>query len=109
MRTRASTSCTCSRSAPSTTPSSTRGPRRSCRGSAADSRAEPRQRAAQQPRDLHLRDARPAGDLGLREVLDEAQVQQLAIAIVEQVAQAAEGDDVLRARELLVVAAERLG
>jgi hypothetical protein len=45
--------------------------------------AEPFQAVAQQPRDLHLRAADPHGDLRLRQFLDEAQPQQLPLAIVE--------------------------
>ena len=43
--------------------------------------AQTLQRAAQQPRDLHLRDADPLGDLRLREILPEAQEQDLALAL----------------------------
>src|ERR1700693_5288213 len=42
--------------------------------------AQPLQRAAQQPRNLHLRDADSVGDLGLREILAEAQVEDLTLA-----------------------------
>ena len=43
-------------------------------------RPQPRERAPDQPRDVHLRDADALGDLGLRHVLDEAQVQDQALA-----------------------------
>src|SRR5947208_4871913 len=42
--------------------------------------AQSRQRLADQPRDLHLRDADALPDLGLRHVLDKAQAQHLALA-----------------------------
>src|SRR4051794_27041488 len=42
-------------------------------------RAQPAQRLADDPRDLHLRDADALPDLGLREVLLEAQPQHLAL------------------------------
>ena len=43
-------------------------------------RAQPRDRLADDPRDLHLRDADALADLRLREVLLEAQAQDLALA-----------------------------
>src|SRR5688500_6779755 len=42
--------------------------------------AQPRERLADQARDLHLRDADARADLGLREVLGEAQPEHLALA-----------------------------
>ena len=42
--------------------------------------AQARDRLADDARDLHLRDADPLADLGLREVLGEAQAQDLALA-----------------------------
>ena len=43
-------------------------------------RAQPLERAPDQARDVHLGDADALGDLGLREVLDEAQVQHDPVA-----------------------------
>src|SRR5438270_697105 len=70
--------------------------------------AQARQRAADQPRDLHLRDADALGDLRLRQVLDEAQVQDAPVTLVEHAAQRTQHGDLLRAVQALVLDAERV-
>src|SRR5918995_6263451 len=45
--------------------------------------ADPLQGAAEDPRDVHLRMADPLGDLRLRQVLDEAELQDQPLALVE--------------------------
>ena len=47
--------------------------------------AQSLERGPDYARDLHLRDADPLADLALGQVLDEAQVQHLAVPLVEQV------------------------
>jgi len=64
------------------------------------------QGAADEARDLHLRHADAARDLGLREVLDEAQVEHLAIAVVEHAAQGAQRRDLLGAVDAFVDVAD---
>src|SRR5438105_12553184 len=50
--------------------------------------AQAGQRLADQPRDLHLRDADALADLGLRHVLHEAQAQHLALARADRLHEA---------------------
>ena len=60
-------------------------------------------------RDLHLGDADPVGDLGLRQVLLEAQAQDLAVAVAEHLHRVVEQHAHLGALELDVAAAQRVG
>src|SRR5829696_216420 len=62
---------------------------------------EPRDRAPQDPRDLHLRAADPLGDLALRHVAREAQEEDLALALRQRADQHA--DDRLMLREVEAV------
>ena len=71
--------------------------------------AEARERPAQDPRDLHLRAPELGRDLRLRHVAHEPQVQRVAVALVEQVAQVAQVGDLLGQREALVLRADRVG
>src|SRR4051794_18541488 len=64
------------------------------------------QRRAQQPRDLHLRDADPGADLPLGQVLVEAQAERLLLLAAQ--ADALGGDRRLGALERQVLVAERL-
>src|SRR5689334_19151504 len=70
---------------------------------------QPRERLADQPRDLHLRDADALADLRLRHVLGEAQAQDLALARTQAEHQPVEGRSVLGEAEAGVVAADRVG
>src|SRR6186997_957637 len=54
------------------------------------------QRAANQPRDVHLRDADLLGDLRLGQAFEEAQVQDLALPLVEDTETRCEDGAVLR-------------
>src|SRR3954449_8945021 len=74
-----------------------------------DIHPQPREGLADEPRDLHLRDTDALGDLGLRHVALEAQAQDLAVALAEDVEGVVEQDADLRAAELGIGAAERLG
>src|SRR5215211_6174668 len=53
--------------------------RRYCRSSANGGVLQLRDRPADQTRHVHLRDAEPAADLSLRELLPEAQAQDLSL------------------------------
>src|SRR5215207_6211156 len=55
----------------------------------------PLERAPQQPRDVHLRDADALGDLALREPGEEAQQQDAALALAQRAEAAAELDALL--------------
>ena len=70
--------------------------------------AEPLDGGAEDPRDLHLRDADPLADLALRQVLDEAQVQDLAVALRQRLEPLLEHHVVLDLVEVLVAAADLL-
>ena len=67
------------------------------------------ERLADDPRDLHLRHPDDARDLGLREILGEAQAQDLAVALAEHLDGAVEQDAQLGTLELEVAAADRVG
>ena len=64
------------------------------------------QAAGQQAGDVHLADAEPAGDLGLREALEETQVQDRALPGRELGDEGREGDPVLAVDQVLVLAAQ---
>src|SRR5689334_5842152 len=66
------------------------------------------ERRAQDPRDLHLRDADVLADLALREVLGEAQVEHAVLARRERADAARHDVAALDEREGLVLAADRL-
>ena len=68
----------------------------------------PRERLADDAADLHLRDADALADLGLRQVLDEAQAQDLALARADRAQQPAQRGAILGEAEALVVAADRV-
>src|SRR5213076_1796430 len=68
--------------------------------------AQPGQRLADEPGDLHLRDADALGDLRLGQILHEAEVQDAAVALVEHVAQRAQRGDLLGALDALVLVAD---
>src|SRR3954470_24287900 len=72
-------------------------------------RAQAGDRLPDQARDVHLRHAHDVPDLGLREVLLEAQAQDLALAIGEHPHQPLDGGGVLGQLEAVVLAAERVG
>ena len=72
-------------------------------------RPEPVERAAYQPRHVHLRDTHPLGDLGLRQVLDEAQVKHDAVARGERLQRRRDRRAVLDELEAVVLDADRLG
>src|SRR3954452_4854702 len=65
-------------------------------------------RAADEPRDVHLRDADGTGDLALGEALVVAQADDLALALAEAVEAATEQDPLLGELVALVVAADGL-
>src|ERR671915_1675737 len=71
--------------------------------------AQPRDGLADEARDMHLGDADPRPDLGLREVLREAQAQHLALAVAEGGHQALDGSRVLGDAEAGILGAHRLG
>ena len=77
-------------------------------GLAVDVRPQAHQRLADDPRDLHLRDADALGDLRLREVLPEAQPQHLAVADRQHPERVVEQHPHLRATELGVAGADRV-
>src|SRR5512146_1353983 len=66
------------------------------------------ERAADQARDVHLRDPDLLGDLGLRQALEEAQVQDLPLALVEHPEAGREHRAVLRDLVSVLLGAERL-
>src|SRR6266536_1146755 len=66
------------------------------------------QRAPDQPRHVHLRDADLLRNLRLRQPLEEAQVEDLALALVEHAEAGREHGAVLRDLVLMLVAADRL-
>src|SRR5205809_476239 len=70
--------------------------------------AQAGRRRAQDPRDLHLRDADAMADLALGHVLDEAEMHHEAVALGEHVAGLAQREHQLATVELDVVAAERV-
>src|SRR3954451_17986816 len=74
----------------------------------APSGARALERHAQDPRDLHLRDADMLADLALREVLDEAQVEDAVLARRERAHAAAHDVAALDEPERRVLAADRL-
>src|SRR6185312_15176054 len=59
-------------------------------------------------RDLHLRDADALADLGLREVLGEAQVQHLALARGDRAHEVLDRGAILGQREAALLGAERV-
>src|SRR3954452_1255945 len=65
-------------------------------------------RAADQPRDVHLRDADGPRDLALREALVVAQANDLPLALAQLVEPAAQQHAMLGERVALVVAADRV-
>src|SRR4051812_39682194 len=71
-------------------------------------RAQAGERLADDPRHLHLRDADPLADLGLGEVLLEAQPQHLALALGHRVEQTGEGGAIFRQPEAVLVATHRV-
>src|SRR5262249_58739265 len=66
------------------------------------------ERAADQPRDVHLRDADLLGDLGLRQALEKAQVEDRALAVVEYAEARLEYGAVLGDLVLVLLGAKRL-
>src|SRR5215218_7315892 len=66
------------------------------------------ERAADQPRDVHLRQADALGDLRLRQSLLEAHAQDLALALRQVVERRTERRAVLAAVELSVLGADRV-
>src|SRR5436190_11899340 len=66
------------------------------------------QRAADEPGDVHLRDADLLRDLGLRQPLEEPEVQDHALALVEDAEARREHGEVLRDLVLMLLGAERL-
>ena len=70
--------------------------------------AQARDRLADDARDLHLRDADALADLGLREVLVEAQAQHLALARRDRAHEVLERRAVLGQREAVLLGAERV-
>src|SRR6185295_20030737 len=70
--------------------------------------AQPGDSLPQQPRDVHLRQAYAVAYLGLREVLFEAQPQDLALAVAEDRPQRLDGGRVLGLTVARVVAAQRV-
>src|SRR3954471_3353280 len=82
------------------------GPRRLPRRAGPGARAL--ERRAQDPRDLHLRDADVLADLALREVLDEAQVEDAVLARRERADAARHDVAALDERDRRVLAADRL-
>src|ERR687888_668531 len=66
------------------------------------------ERAADQPRHVHLRDADLLRDLRLRQALEEAQVEDLALALVEDPKPGREHCTVLRHLVLVLLGADRL-
>src|SRR3954470_3298259 len=63
----------------------------------------PVERVADQARHVHLRDPHPVGDLGLREPLEEAQVEDRALARRQPLDPGGERDPLLRLLEVLVL------
>src|SRR3984957_18435881 len=63
----------------------------------------------EQPRDLHLRDADPLGDLRLAEFFAEAHVQHLALLRRDLLDRRGDGQAELDELEVPVLAAERVG
>src|SRR3954468_9370816 len=66
------------------------------------------ERAADQPRHVHLRDADLLGDLGLRQALEEAKVQDRPLALVEHAEAGREHGAILGDLVLVLDLAERL-
>ena len=75
---------------------------------ASASLAQLRDRLADEARDVHLRDADALADLGLGEVLREAQPQDLALALGQHAHQALDGRGVLGDAEARVLDADRV-
>src|SRR4029450_13441446 len=71
-------------------------------------RAQSRHGLADEARDLHLRDADALADLGLGEVLLEAQAQHLALARSDSAQELGERRAVLGQREAVLVGADRV-
>src|SRR5215207_10678180 len=71
-------------------------------------RAQPLERAADQSRYVHLGDADALGDLGLREVLDEAQVEHDPVAGRQRLQRRRDRRAVLHELEAVVLDADRL-
>src|SRR5215218_9966644 len=72
-------------------------------------RSQPLQGAPDQARYVHLGDPDAVGDLGLREVLDEAQVQHDAIARGQRMQRRRDRRAVLDQLEAVVLDTDRLG
>src|SRR3954471_15785691 len=85
-----------------------RAPTRRSAGVLGD-RAEPLEGAPDEPGDVHLGDADPLGDLGLGEVLDEAEVQHDAVARRERLERRRDRRAVLDELEAVVLDPDRLG
>src|ERR1044072_2184091 len=66
------------------------------------------ERAADQPRHVHLRDADLLGDLRLRQPLEEAQVENPPLALVEDTETGLEHGPILGDLVLVLLGAERL-
>jgi len=73
---------------------------------ALEARGELIERAAQQPRHVHLREPDAVGDVALREVLLEAQAQQLLVALAQARGQHRHRDGVLGLIERRIVPAD---
>ena len=87
---------------------SARGPREESSGGLRRRKQELRDRAAEQPRDVHLRVAEALADLGLRELLLVVQAHDLLVSLVQRVDQRVEADALEGAVDLVVVGAERV-
>src|SRR5438046_2780268 len=66
------------------------------------------QRAPDQPRDVHLRDADLLGDLRLRQAVEEPQAEDRPLALVEDAEPGCEDGAVLRDLVLVLLDADRL-
>src|SRR5215204_3321683 len=72
-------------------------------------RAQALERSPDQPRDVHLRDADALRDLGLRQILDEAQVQHDPVARRQRRQRRRDRRAVLDQLEAAILDADRLG
>src|SRR5205814_6240227 len=89
-------------------PARSRATRRALLFLARDLLADLLERAADQPRDVHLRDPDLLRDLRLRQPLEEAQVQDCALALVEDAKTRGEDGAVFRDLVFVLLRAERL-